>query len=101
MTWDPESDRYRGKIRLTVPGGTVRMDFELKVQNPRRMTGKLTATSTVSSSGVSDTCNVRRGLTLQRLVRWAVKPGRVDRLQADSESVRMQGTNRRAPAHLD
>ena len=67
MTWDPEGDRYRGKIRLTVPGGKVRMDFELKVQNPRRMTGKLTATTTVSSGGVSDTCEVRRGLTLQRL----------------------------------
>ena len=66
MTWDPESNLYRGKIRLAAAGGRVNMDFTLRVVNPRRMVGSLSAKVTVNQGGVSGRCTVNRGLALKR-----------------------------------
>lgn len=66
MKWDPETDQYRGKVKLGAPGGKVNMNFTLRVVSPGKMVGSIRAKFTVNQGGISGRCTVRRGLELNR-----------------------------------
>ena len=66
MRWNPELERYEGKVTVAAPGGQTILDFHAYVQKRNLMSGDMIAKVTIDSEGVKERCRVARGLVFKR-----------------------------------
>lgn len=66
LTWDPESERFKGSVRVAAPGGRTKIRFDFRVIDQNRLEGELVANVRVNAQGVKATCVVARGVSLKR-----------------------------------
>lgn len=66
MRWNPDLERYEGRVRAAAPGGRTTLDFYAYVMSANRMSGDMIATVAVDAGGVRERCRAARGLVFRR-----------------------------------
>lgn len=66
MKWDPDTNRYRGKVQASADGAATTLSFDARVLSANRMKGSLVAKVKVDAEGFSERCTVARDLTFVR-----------------------------------